>query len=154
MIDVFIFIFFPNWKASQKFKGSPLCLICQVTFCVKHIAFLPSRSIFAQNEMSFQTRLIAKHFFNKKIRRVAAPFLLNQGNRLQKYPLSFQFHLPQQYNNCRSKKKSEKKARQKYVKLAVCVACKVQLISHFVGYVNYYSQDLSVLFRIPNARTF
>ena len=33
-----------------------------------------------------------------------------------------------------------KKRKQKYVDLAVWVACRIRLISHFVRYVNYYSQ--------------
>ena len=102
--------------------------------------------------MSFQTRLIAKHFFNKKYEGLPLFCWTRETDcRNIHYPFSFTSHSSTTTVEAKKKKKSKKKARQKYVKLAVCVACKVQLISHFVGYVNYYSQDLSVLFRIPDA---
>ena len=79
------------------------------------------------------------------------PFFVEPGKQAVEISIILSVSPPTVVQQLSKQKKSKKKARQKYVKLAVCVACKVQLISHFVGYVNYYSQDLSVLFRIPDA---
>ena len=138
--DKCLHIYFPNWKAlpnaslrrrSQKMFGLKVpCLICKVTFCVKrqHIAFAPLQNFRVKwNVISSFCCLVERSFEKNFVRPNDEIFSLFVRNSFTSF-----FHNTYNFGG--------KKRKQKYVDLAVWVACRIRLISHFVRYVNYYSQ--------------
>ena len=139
--DKCLHIYFPNWKAlpnaslrrrSQKMFGLKVpCLICKVTFCVKrqHIAFAPLQNFRVKWNVISSFCCLVERSFEKTS---SSP-----NDEIFFVVCEKQFHLLlPQYIQLRR----QKKRKQKYVDLAVWVACRIRLISHFVRYVNYYSQ--------------
>ena len=107
-----------------------LCLICKVTFCFKrqHIAFAPLQNFRVKWNVISSFCCLVEQLRKSSSSEFFSSFLCEKR---------FHLFLPQ-YSTTEEKKKREKKA--KICKTRSLGCCRIRLISHFVRYVNYYSQ--------------